>query len=201
MLPDFTSTKKKLEKSIFPTVTGKVHDSSLLSQMPKKVRLEGKKHSFVNSTGEYVEREYKKIDSKFSVENKEVLEKGILLLVERCIQATDELNEKITKGALEEMEIAATKAGNNIDAKGKLLTDAYLDAVEKIQVDFDDEGHPYLPSFVMHPLDVLRQEKRLDDYMYKNPKHEYEFNEKLDKIIEEKRKEWHDRESNRKLVD
>ena len=201
MLPDFTSTKKKLENSIFSTVASKVHDSPLLSQMPKKVRLEGRKHSFVDSTGEYVERGYEKIDSKFSVENKEVLEKGILLLVERCIQAIDELNEKVTHGALEEMGIAATKVGNNIDAEGKLLTDAYLDALEKIQVDFDDKGHPYLPSLVMNPKDVIRQEKRLDDYINKNPQHEYEFNEKLDKIIEKKRKEWYDRESNRKLVD
>lgn len=201
MLPDFKSTKKKIETAIYSTVTNKVHDGPLLSQIPKKVHLEGQKHSFIDSTGEYVENEYDKVDSQFSIGNEEVLEKGLFCLVEKCIKATDEMNEKITLGVIEEIKKAAAKAGNEINSKGKSPAEVYLESVETIQVDFDDRGDPYLPSLYTDPSTALRENKRSKEYFDKNPNHEYEFNEKLDKIIEKKREEWDDRESNRKLVD
>lgn len=202
MLPDFLSTKKKIENAIFSTVTGKVHDGPLLSQIPKKVHLEGRKHSFVDSTGEYIENEYEKVDSQFSIKNEEVLEKGLVYLVEKCIRAITELNEKITIGVIEEMEKAAAKAGNEINADEKSPTDFILESSEKIEIDFDESGEPYLPNiYTADPRTALKLNKQLNEYFNENPNHEKEFNEKFEKIIEKKREEWHDRESDRKLVD
>ncbi|WJI09502.1 hypothetical protein FGU46_05045 [Methanobacterium sp. CWC-01] len=201
MLPDFPSIKNKLENSIFLTVSDKVHDGTFLSQIRKKTRFEGKSHSFIDSAGDYVEHEYEKVDSRFSIKDEEVLDKGIVFFVEKCLKAVQEISDKITKQFFKEIDIAVTKTGNKLDGKGKLITELYLDGLEKIQVEFDENGNPYLPTFFMHPKTIIDQDKRLSEYLKRNPSHLDEFNERLDEIIVEKRKEWDDRESNRKLVD
>ena len=71
-----------------------------------------------------------------------------------------------------------------------------LDAIEKMEIDFDEKGTPIMPEIHVSPdvMEKLRTQK-LD------PKEIVEIEKRRKQIIEKKRKEWIDRESNRKLVD
>lgn len=201
MLPDFPKLKKKTEKATIKVIGEVPFDSPLLSQVRRKTHFEGNRFSLVDENGEYIEKEYKKIQSEFSIDAKEVLERGILAYLTKFIKSGKEMQKKNVDLFLKTIEEATAKTGNQVDSKGKLLTEVYLKALEKVQVDFDENGNPYLPQLIMNPEDVSKQDERISEYLNENPKHMEEYRKKLDKIIEIKRKEWHDRESNRKLVD
>jgi hypothetical protein len=56
---------------------------------------------------------------------------------------------------------AITKGGNVVDANGRPFDwDIYLDALDMVELDFDDEGKPKLQTLVVHP-DVLERIKDL----------------------------------------
>jgi len=197
MLPDFTSTKKKLENSIFAVTSLKAKEGPILSKVHRKTVFEGKRHSIVDSSGDFIENTYDRIASEFSVTPHEALERGIYVFVEKTLEASNEIAKKTTEGLIKEISNAATKSGNNIDASGMLFTDAYLDGLKNMHMEFDENGNPYLPTIFMHPETY----KKVDERLKENPSHILEYNKKLDEIIEIKRKEWNDRQGNKKLVD
>jgi hypothetical protein len=89
------------------------------------------------------------------------------------------------------------KTGNVISGKGKPFTfDHFLEALEKMLIDFDEDGNPFMPSILISPEDW---ERIKSDF----PKWDTdpENKKKIQSIINKKRDEWYDRESHRKLVD
>ncbi|OEC84389.1 MULTISPECIES: hypothetical protein [Methanobacterium] len=201
MLPDFPSVKTKIENATTLVVSEKTYGSPLLSKVNKKRCFEGSGISFIDNCGDYVEREIEETSTNFSLKLEEILDKGLSVYLEKSLNAVSELQQKMTKKVLEEVDIATAKAGTQINTSKKLITEIYLDGLEKIQIDFDEKGNPFLPSLAMHPNDVLKHDKRLQKYLKENPRHMGEYEKKLEEIIENKRKDWNDRESNRKLVD
>lgn len=201
MLPDFPSFKRKIEIATTFFVSEVTYGSPLLSVINKKRCFEGNGFSFIDDCGDYVEREIEETYTEASVGLNDVLDRGFLAFLEKSLEAVEELQQKMTKQVLEEVNIATAKAGTQVDAKGKLITESYLEGLEKIYVEFDERGNPYLPKLTMHPDTVLKHDKLLEEHLKENPKHMEEYEERLKEIIEIKRKEYNDRESNRKLVD
>lgn len=77
--------------------------------------------------------------------------------------------------------------GNVIDGKGKGLSpEILLEMLEKIHIDFDQEGNPQLPSIVVHP-DMAKNFEKLksDEELYK-PRFEEIINRKREAYYAEK---------------
>ena len=103
----------------------------------------------------------------------------------------------IIKVYLEVKEIVTTKTGNVVDAEGKPISyELLLRTLETIQLDFDDNGNPLMPTMVVSPEQYEKMKEKIVEW-----ENDPECNKQFEKIINQKRKEWHDRESNRKLVD
>jgi hypothetical protein len=84
-----------------------------------------------------------------------------------------------------------------VNGKGQPFTfELFLETLEKISIDFDDQGNPYLPTVVVSPELGAKLKSKLPEWEA-NPDYDKRFKE----LIERKRKEWNDRESHRKLVD
>ena len=99
------------------------------------------------------------------------------------------LFEKINEGV--------KKTGNTFSADGRPLNkEDFLKAFVKIQIDFEEDGSPILPTIVMHPQAMAKMKKELETW-----ESDTGFNRRYEEIIAKKKKEWDDRESNRKLVD
>jgi len=89
------------------------------------------------------------------------------------------------------------QTGNVVDGHGKPFSPALLfEALEKIQIDFDDQGRPIMPTVVLHPSLFEKVKEKLPEWEA-NP----EFAKRHNAIIEEKRRQWLDRENCRKLAD
>lgn len=111
-------------------------------------------------------------------------------------EVAKEFVKERSKLVFEKMEEVTQKTGNVVNANSPITPQIILDALEKIQFDFDEYGNPILPSLILHP----DQYERIKDEIPK-----WESDEGLRKrhreLIEKKRQEWIDRENNRKLVD
>jgi hypothetical protein len=92
----------------------------------------------------------------------------------------------------------AESIGNTIDARGTPFSQEHFFAMlDKVWIDFDEYGRPDLSSFtlVLHP-DNANVFTSICAW-----EHDRAFVARLEDVMQKKRAEWHDRESNRKLVD
>lgn len=101
------------------------------------------------------------------------------------------------KRAMFETIAAATEAtGNVVDRKGKPLDhDTILEALELIEIDFDENGEPRMPSLVVPPNMAPRLEQ-----LGREAESDPEIRRRHDEIIEKKREAFVAREAARKLV-
>lgn len=97
--------------------------------------------------------------------------------------------EQIEKQFFEFMARVTADAGQVIDAKGKPLShDLINDMLEKLQIDFDDDGKPELPTLVATPKTVEKLGEPTAEQL-----------KRRDEIIERKRREFIARRRVRKL--
>jgi hypothetical protein len=95
------------------------------------------------------------------------------------------------------LEKVTERTGNIVDARrSSIESNPILDALEKIEIDFDKFGNPIMPTIVMPPAEHNKIKGKLKDWA-NNPEMEKRWKE----IIGKKKKQWLDRENSRKLVD
>jgi hypothetical protein len=96
----------------------------------------------------------------------------------------------------EAMHEATEMTGNVVDRRGKPLDhDAIFEMLELIQIDFDVQGQPDMPSMVIHP-DMGPTIERLAKEAEESP----ELQKRHDQIMRRKKEEFLAREADRKLV-
>jgi len=115
--------------------------------------------------------------------------------VEAIVASVDELAEKCLEPLMKEffrrVGELSERSGTAIDAGGKPASwDMLLDGLERIEIDFDDNGVPKMPTFVAHP--DIRAALGRQPFTK-------EHRERLDAIIAEKREAYLARKRNRRL--
>ena len=109
----------------------------------------------------------------------------------------EQLAEKASKKLFETVKESVEAVGNTVDAAGRPFSaELWLDVLEKMELNFEEDGSWRPPTVVLHPTMLSRAQSelsRLDT--------EADLRDRLGKIIERQRKEWRVREANRKLVD
>jgi len=113
---------------------------------------------------------------------------------EFCVQIYNALNSRIKR--MHEMLIGSINeitsiTGNTIDAEGKEFSyDLILDMLEKIDIDFNENGEAILPT-------ILMSDKMMEKVKEIQPSETQE--NRLREIIEEKKKEYYAQKHIRKL--
>jgi hypothetical protein len=96
----------------------------------------------------------------------------------------------------EMMHQTTEKTGNVVDAGGKPFSpELMLEALEKIEIDFNSDGSPRMPTMA---LGEAQRAKLLESANDSESMAIFEM--RRDKIIDRKREEWRAREANRILV-
>lgn len=99
-----------------------------------------------------------------------------------------DFSSQMTKNILEHISQLCDATGNVVDAKGLSIWEAQLAALETVEISFDADGDPSLPSIVMHPDTAAEMGEPPDD-----------FKDRYDAIIERRRDEWLARRRTRRL--
>lgn len=197
MLPDYPFLKAKIRERLMRQMDEQRYAAmGIMGEVPRSIIFEGSKSLVVRDDGSIQEVEYKLASSQLSLSKEELESASPEDIMGKLSETAEDLASQQSKAAFKTMNEEIDKVGNTVDGKGKQLIDVYLEAIEKVFIDFDREtSKPRLPTFVMHPDLMEKATKELQkietDPHYKNI---------FEKLIEKKREEWNARESNRKLV-
>lgn len=125
----------------------------------------------------------------------------ISMTPEDVIKVLDEeaknIGGQMAKYYFQVLDNTVEEMGNVVDAKDRKLTpELFLDAMRKISIPFDKDGNPKFPTMIISEemSDVWR---KIIEEAEANPRYKKE----VDKIIEQKRKEYNAEQAGRKLVD
>lgn len=197
MLPDFPDLKKKCCEALTRLMRDLARGDGLLAQIPVGRDFEGNKMSSGDVQGSIRDSGYTEISSETSISADELVEKGFGAYIERVQKVAEDMQRQQTQMIFKRLEETTEEVGNVVDGKGRPLDSSiYLDAIEKVWIDFNDDGTPRMPTLVVHPT-LGEKLKTLFPQWEADPA----FQKRRADIVARKKKEWDDRESNRRLVD
>ena len=197
MLPDFPKIKRKLEEEINLYLKQLIRQDSLFSQIREEHHFEGNRMSTKYEDGIIDSPGYEKISSEFRVKREDIITKGPGAFVENIQKMAESMKDKKAKLFFERIKEITEATGQVVNGKGQPITfEKIMELFEKMLIDFDDQGNPNFPTLVLSPKMEAEVKAKWKEWQ-ENPEYKIRFKE----LIEQKRKEWNDRESNRKLVD
>jgi hypothetical protein len=197
MLPDFPKIKKKHVEAINKYLKELINQDPLFSGIRVEHHFEGSRMSYKTVDGEPNETEYEAASSEFQIKKEDVIAKGAMAYVENLRDAAEEMKRQKAGYLFEKMKEVTDKTGNVVNGKGQPFSfELFVEMIKKIWIDFDEDGKPIMPTVVVSPELGEKLRVILPEWE-KKP----EYKKIINYIIEEKRKEWNDRESHRKLVD
>jgi len=197
MLPDFPKIKGKFRQAINRYLQDVVRQQPLLAQFRQERHFEGNKMSSKTEERGLEESSYKEMSVEYSINREDVIMKGPMAFIENIQNVAEDIKKQQAKFMLDKLKELADRTGQVVDGKGQPFThELFMEMLERIQIDFDDQGNPSLPTVFVPPEMAAKLKEKIPEWE-SNPEYERRFEE----LIERKRKEWNDRESHRKLVD
>jgi hypothetical protein len=199
MLPDFVDVKEKLGRVAELWLHKRIREKAPVLGMIRHIRQhEGRQTTYRSETGRERTVDYQKVIGEISADPEEMLTWTLAEAMQRVDAVADQMVSQIVPRMFSELSAAIDEVGNTVDAAGQPLTvDLLLQALEKVEIDFDEEtGEPHFPTLVMHP----KLGERLRSLLAEADRNE-DYTRRLNELVERKWKAWRDREGHRKLVD
>lgn len=197
MFPDFPNIKNEIKKNFEEYLRRQSISDPLIASITQIFIHEGDRLVFYTVDGDRKETSFNEIQSKFSIPDEKLINEGPKALVSVANEVGGDMQKQLGRNIITKLEEVTKETGNVIDCKGAQISpDFILQALEKMQIDFDDEGNPCMPTmFVGQDL-----AKKIQDKLPEWEK-DKEHKKKFEELMKKKKEEWNDRESNRKLVD
>ena len=197
MLPDYPDVKKKIDEWLNEFIAQ--HSNAAMgsfSEIRTKTQFEGHAMRITREDGAVEEMPFHHVTSEINIDLREVEGLSINDMLAKVVDTAHEMAQQKGQIIIEGVEEATTRLGNSFDAGGQPLSlDLLLQIMRPIEIDFDENGQPMMPRIVGVP--GLEERARV---LLAEAESSPEQKRDLDALIEEKRREWHDRESSRKLV-
>jgi len=196
MLPDFPKIKNKILQSFEKEIRETIENDTLFQKIGEERLFEGNTSVLIKDNEEQ-EIKPLTIEDKIEVNNDEIIERGIQVLENIKPNLIKYFIKDKHKMLFDAVDNATRETGNVVDAKGKPFDfNTFIELLEKLQIDFNRMDKPIMPSIIIHPSMLPQIQAKLKE-AENNP----EFQKRMEQLIEQKKREWNDRESNRKLVD
>jgi hypothetical protein len=201
LLPDFHSVKALLNRRALNYMRTYMDKADpVIRQIRKTIQHEGHLHSYTTVGGERREMAYNNALEGRIEFSREERTSGKLTVQEvfgRLQKAADDMVGQAARHMYEMIGRAATEAGNRVSGGGGPMTiDLFLEAIERMEVDFDEETDKPTFQLVMGPEQAAKTKQLADEWESNS-----EYSARHDALMKRKREEWHAREARRKLVD
>jgi hypothetical protein len=202
MLPDFPELKADLSMAISAYFKQRVAiHLGALSKIRHNYVFEGPRddnhgHEIVRSSGEIESSGLKLMSAELSILADELPKMTLDQVLHKVDEAAQKVASQLAKLAYQRISEAVEQVGNSIDAKGKRLSaELILELYSTVEIDFDRNGKPKMPTFHVHPKMTEALKLALSEL-----ENDIELNRELKQIITNKKEEWREREASRKLV-
>jgi hypothetical protein len=155
-------------------------------------------HQFSHETleGEIVTQKFRAVEARFEISARLSPQETQEQMNRKIKEAAESIAHQSERMFFTTLDEVTRETGNVLDARGAPFHPRMvLDLMEKMPLDFDKDGKPILPTIVLHPDMLKKIEAKIPEW-----EGDPEFKRRQAQIIERKKEEWRDRESNRKLV-
>jgi hypothetical protein len=198
MIPDFPDEKEKLMQLWNKYLQKKISENlGFLGTLPQYRNYEGDQWKLSREDGSVEVIDYDHIQGLLDINVDEVPDLTPEKIRQKLDNLSNEIAAQMSKNTYAEISRVTKLSGNEIDAKNKPFSKVlFLELIEKVVLDFDQNGDLNQPTMVMDPV---FWEKNKDKIMAWEK--DEEFVRKHEQLIAKKKEEWIDRENNRKLVD
>jgi len=189
--------KERIRKELSFQLEEQIRRDPLFSQIRRGHYHEGDRWAISQPDGTVDESEFTQIAEKYTIEPKDVIEKGPSAIIENQLKLAEKVRRKHYELFIRKMQAVTEKTGNLVDAQGHPFTpELFLELLEKVEIDFDDQGRPRLPALVVSPELATRIKEKMPEWETNQ-----DYKKAFEDLIKKKKQQWDDRESYRKLVD
>lgn len=197
MLPDFPKLKSALARQFADHIEKCVQQDPLLSRIRRVPVFEGDELVVEYASGGEKKTGLENFAYPVVVSKEELIDKGIAAYRERLPAIAEAALRDRKKLLFRRTSEACEEAGTAIDAQGRPFGPGlFLEALERVELDFDENGQPRFPTMVVSPEMGAYVRTHMAQW-----EADERFQARRAQIIEEQRKRWIDRESHRQLVD
>lgn len=199
-LPKNKETKAIIEKCLSQRFNSIMrHETRPFNESLRIIQHEGKVfiHNTLDDQDSQKTMEYRKAEFTHKTD----LQRLISMTPEDVIKVLDEgaknIGGQMVKYYFQVLSTAIEEVGNVVDAKDQKPTpELFLDAMRKISIPFDKDGNPKLSNMIISE-EMSDAWRKIIEETETNAR----YKEEIDKIIEQKRKEYDAEQAGRKLVD
>jgi hypothetical protein len=190
MLLDWPEQKGRLREALHETVRALAHQG-IVAEVPALTLYEGNRAVFVYPDGQRQDWSFTRAEAQATLEKKDVSRGSHELAVKAVRELAGGLGDQMEKDLIALMQKSDARHGGMFGgADDEAMFEDLMRGLREMELSFEDDGSPSL-FFVVHP----------DNAMKLQTLNAPERKEIFDRLIEEKRREWLRRESNRRLVD
>ncbi len=197
MLPDYPESKRKLRERLFVYLRERVKQGlGVLADVPPHCLFEGSAMVVEGSRKGNRPRPFKRLSGKAVFSSEEIatltLPGAIARIEDMARQISEGQSEHSFRVIAEDLE----EAGQGVDARGRALTpEVFFEVLEKIQMDFDEQGRAKLPTLVVGPALAQRASETFSK-IQSDP----ECQQRMEGILRRKKADFDVREAARDLV-
>lgn len=198
MLPDLPKLKSDIAQVFHVIFKNRVNAYlGVVGEVPRYLIKEGSNPVTLRSDASRDETTLKAASAETVFNLEEIPNLSVESRIARLDTAAREMADQISSHAFATINEAVDKVGNVVDAKGKPFSaEAVFEVLEKIQMDFDDDGIKHKEITVVIPPALTERVRETIEQIHQDP----ELSKRYEEIIDKKRMEWRDREAARKLV-
>lgn len=201
MIVDFITIKEKLHQGSNIFLRGEIKKKApFISMIGSRYLHEGDKHFYSTKGQEKKELKLKKGESTFSLTREEMNKITFKEISEKLQLVAEDMAGQMEKNAFRSLNEGMEKHNRKIPGNPPFSPDAFLQAVEMIEIDFanNDPKKPHLPTLIVSP-ELAQKIKEQEANMTLEEKKE--FDNKMEKVMTKKYKEYMEREVKRKIID
>lgn len=197
MLPDFPKQKAVLSTIFMDYLRARTNGQlGPFTDTPRHSHHEGNQWALKREDGSEQTIEYKPFSSYLQIDLREVPHLKLSDILQKLDKVAEDMAMQMGSAMFNTIMQGAEEVGNTVDLRGQQLTpDAFLDTLRMIEMSFDEGGKPAL-QIAMNPATAEKFRAVSSQW-----DQDEEFHRKFDRLMEQKRQEWRDREADRKLVD
>ena len=196
MLPDYPKVKDELRQFFSRWMkAGMERRLGPLADIPRHRVFEGTAMSMIHSGGEESLTPFEPYESKLEITYEEVPKLTLPQILSRLDRVAQEMADQLARSVYKTASNAADKVGTVVKSPQGFTPQTIFEALEKIEVPFDESGNPELPSIHLHPNDVKTLKESLQAIQ-----NDPELRGRYHEILERKKDQWRVREAHRRLV-
>lgn len=197
MLPDLPELKSDFQTVLTRYLQEQVRRRMPgLNEAPQHVIHEGMRTRVVRADGTIEDRNLKKASAEIVIEASAASAMTAQERTTRLDAIAEDMARQISQYAFASLNATLEQAGQVVDRGGQRLdAEAILEVLEKMHLEFDDQGKLQNLSLIVGPQVVDRVKREFERF-----ESEPLLKERYDALMQRKWVDWRDREAARKLV-